>query len=210
MINLILLKVAKKTAVYAALFLLLFFSCACTNPSKPVNNQNHDIIPETNGTYSKVEQNSIYNYEQVYDYKPVSKQDMDKLKELVSCLQYARELPVSRLVYEDDSTLRIDYALNLKPGQSYHVNHQMIMADTVILLAILDDLNAVEFNFTQADYGYGGVPITIEKAGQVLGADIKSLGKDKVTFLSVMPQKIIDLKWDPDVMDVITYEHIMS
>lgn len=210
MITLILLKVVKKNAVCAALFLILLFPCACEYSSKTTTDHNQDITLDLPETYLEAEQNNLYNYEQIYDYKPVSMQDMDKLQELVSCLQYARELPVSRLLYEDESTLRVDYALHLQPGQSYQVNHQMIMADTIMLLAIVDDLNAVEFNFTQADYGYGGVPITIEKAEQVLGADIKPLGKDKATFLTVMPQKITNLKWDPDVMDVITYEHIMS
>ena len=205
-----LFKVVKKTAGCAALCLLLLFPIVCGDPSKSVTNPSQNITPDVNGAYSEAKQNSLYNYEQIYDYKNIASKDMDKLQELVNHLQYARELPISRLEYKDDSTLRIDYALNLKPGHSYHVNHQMMMADAVILLAVIDDLNAVEFNLTQADYSYGGVPITTEKAGQVLEADIKSLGKDRDTFLTVMPQKITDLKWDPDVMAVITYEHIMN
>jgi hypothetical protein len=193
-----------------AVCLLILFPSGCTDTSRSVPSCDQDVVPGKGGAYAGTEQNSLYNYEQIYTYKNISSQDMNKLQMLVSHLQYARELPLSRIEYEENSTLRIDYGLNLKPGQSYQVNHQKMMADAIVLLAVIDDLNAVEFNLTQARYGYGGVPITREEAGQVLGADIKSLGKDRETFLTAMPRKIIDLKWNPEVMNVITYEHIMS
>jgi hypothetical protein len=90
------------------------------------------------------------------------------------------------------------------------VNHTKKMADAVMLFALLDNLNAVEYNLVQADYGYGGVPITREQAEQVLGADIKTLGKTEAVFLSEMPKIIADLQWNSGVMDIITYEHIMK
>jgi hypothetical protein len=79
-------------------------------------------------------------------------------------------------------------------GQQYKVNHTKMMADVVMLFALLDDLYTVEFNFVQEDYGYGGVPITREEAGKVLDADIEALGKTKEIFLSEMPEKIADLQ----------------
>lgn len=100
--------------------------------------------------------------------------------------------------------------MNLTVGQEYKVNHTKMMADVVILLVLLDDLNAVEYNLVQEDYGYGGVPITREQAEEVLGRDIRSLGKMEEVFLLDMPKIIADLQWDPDVMEIITYEHIMS
>ncbi|GMG97841.1 hypothetical protein [Tepidimicrobium xylanilyticum] len=43
-----------------------------------------------------------------------------------------------------------------------------------------------------------------------MGKDIWSLGETEEVFLLDLPKIIADLEWDPDVMDVITYEHIMS
>jgi len=80
----------------------------------------------------------------------------------------------------------------------------------VVLLALLDNLNAVEYNLVQEDYGYGGVPISREQAEEVSGADIGSLGKTEEVFLLNMPKIIADLQWNPGVMDIITYDHIMS
>lgn len=190
--------------------LLILFPSACGTSSRSVGVNNQEVTPSQIGAYAVTEQNGPYNYEQIYAYKNVSCRDMDKLKELVGQLQYGRELPVSLIKYEDNSTLKINYSLDLKPGQTYQVNHQKLIADAIMIFALVNDLNAVEFNLTQADYGYGGAPITKEKAEQVLGADIKSLGKDRETFLSTMPRQITDLNWNPDVMSVITYEDIMS
>lgn len=125
-------------------------------------------------------------------------------------MQYSKELPISVIEYNEATALRIDYRMNLTKGQKYQVNHQKMMADAVILFALMDDLNSVEINLVQADYSYGGVPITRETAGKALTVNIGALGKTKEPFLSEMPQKIANLKWNPDVMSVITYEHIMG
>ncbi len=153
----------------------------------------------------------LYDFGLLYAYKNISLSDSDKVRELVSQLQYAQELPIDRIEFasENEEILRIDYRMNLTVGQEYKVNHTKKMADVVMLFALLDDLNAVEYNLVQADYGYGGVPITREQAEQVLGADINTLGTTETVFLSEMPKIIADLQWNPGVMDIITYEHIM-
>ena len=68
-------------------------------------------------------------------------------------------MPIDRIEFasENEAILRIDYRMNLTVGQEYKVNHTKKMADVVMLFALLDNLNAVEYNLVQADYGYGGV-----------------------------------------------------
>jgi hypothetical protein len=153
---------------------------------------------------------TFYDFSLLYSYKNISISDSNKVRELVSQLQYAKELPIERieLKSENEEILRIDYRMNLTSGQEYKVNHSKMMADAVILFALLDNLDAVEYNLIQEDYGYGGVPLTREQAEQVLGADIGSLGKTEEAFLSGMPI-IANLQWNPDIMNIITYEHIM-
>jgi hypothetical protein len=153
----------------------------------------------------------LYDYSMLYAYKNISLSDSDKMQELVGQLQYARELQVNKIiVVEGEESLRIDYCMSLTPGQQYKVDHTKMMGDVVILFALLDNLLAVEYNLVQGGYSYGGVPIAREQAEQVLGANIGLLGKTEETFLSEIPREIADLEWDPDVMDVITYEHIVS
>lgn len=132
------------------------------------------------------------------------------MKELVRQLQYAKELALYEVTVNEttEATLSITYRMDLTPGEKYKVNHTKIMADMVILFALLDDLN--EYNLIQADYGYGGVPKTRKEAEELLGADIGALGKTKETFLSEVPQKITKFEWNPDVMSIITYDHIMG
>jgi hypothetical protein len=153
-----------------------------------------------------------YDFGLLYSYRNISLSDSDKLQELVSHLQHAKELSIDRIEFktENKEILRIDYRMNLTSGQQYKVNHTNMMADVAMLFTLLDNLNAVEYNLVQGNYCYGGVPITREQAEQVLGADTKSLGKMKEIFLSEMPQIITDLQWDPGIMDIITYEHIGS
>ncbi|NLZ54980.1 MAG: DUF4825 domain-containing protein [Thermoanaerobacteraceae bacterium] len=184
---------------------LLTTSCSQANKETSVNNQNNDIQK------NKIENiETPYDYRLLYSYRNIPLNDSEKLRELVSQLQYAKELPINRIEFKTEDILRIDFRMNLTEGQEYKVNHTKMMADVVVLLALLDDLNAVEYNLVQGDYGYGGVPITREQAEEVLGRDIRSLGKTEEVFLMDMPKIIADLEWDPDVMDVITYEHIMS
>lgn len=179
---------------------------------------NQDTLGNNQDTSTEIQKRDIENTKNLYDfnllysYKNVPLTDSEKVKELVSQLQYAKELTIDRieLKTENKESLRIDYRMNLTSGQQYKVNHTKMMADAVVLFALLDNLNAVEYNLVQEDYGYGGVPITREQAKQVLGADIDSLGKSEGVFLSDMPDIIAQLRWDPGVMDIITYEHMMG
>ncbi|MCG1012071.1 hypothetical protein JT739_05585 [Tepidanaerobacter sp. GT38] len=182
---------------------LLTTSCSPVNKGTQVKNQNNDI---QKNEIENIE--TPYDFKLLYSYKNISLNDSQKLMELVSQLQYAKELPIDLIEY--GNILRIDYRMNLTEGQEYKVNHTKMMADVIVLLALLDDLYAVEYNLVQGDYSYGGVPITREQAEEIVGKDIWSLGETEEVFLLDLPKIIADLEWDPDVMDVITYEHIMS
>lgn len=189
--------------ILTVFIILLTTSCSQVNKGIQVKNQNADI---QKNEIENIE--TPYDFKLLYSYKNISLNDSQKLMELVSQLQYAKELPIDLIEYGD--ILRIDYRMNLTEGQEYKVNHTKMMADVVVLLALLDDLYAVEYNLVQGDYSYGGVPITREQAEEIVGKDIWSLGATEEVFLFDMPKIIADLEWDPDVMDVITYEHIMS
>ncbi|HQA07072.1 MAG TPA: hypothetical protein PLM20_04045 [Syntrophomonadaceae bacterium] len=158
------------------------------------------------------QENGLYDYALLYTCKNTSLNDSAKINELIAGLQYAKELRVDRVEYafQNQHLLRIDYQLNLTEGQSYHIDHTKQMQDVVILFMLLDQLDAVEINLVQADYGYGGVPITREAAEQVLGDDTRELGKNENTFRTEIPHKIANLKWNPEVMPVVTYEHVMG
>ena len=188
---------------------IVFLTTSCSQADKGTlgKNENEDIQKDE---IENVE--TPYDYRLLYSYRNISLNDSEKLMELVSQLQYANELPIDRIEFktENKDILRIDYRMNLTAGQEYKVNHTKMMADVVVLLALLDNLNAVEYNLVQEDYGYGGVPISREQAEEVSGADIGSLGKTEEVFLLNMPKIIADLQWNPDVMDIIRYEHIMS
>ena len=199
----------KRNKMTALILILMVFiiilttSCSQTSEEALGKKQNPDI--------QKNEIESIetpYDFKLLYSYKNISLNDSQKLRELVSQLQYAKELPIDLIEYGD--ILRIDYRMNLTEGQEYKVNHTKMMADVVVLLALLDDLYAVEYNLVQGDYSYGGVPITREQAEEIVGKDIWSLGATEEVFLLDMPKIIADLQWNPDVMDIIRYEHIMS
>lgn len=189
--------------ILTVFIILLTTSCSQVNKGIQVKNQNADI---QKNEIENIE--TPYDFKLLYSYKNISLNDSQKLMELVSQLQYAKELPIDLIEHGD--ILRIDYRMNLTEGQKYKVNHTKMMADVVVLLALLDDLYAVEYNLVQGDYSYGGVPITREQAEEIVGKDIWSLGATEEVFLFDMPKIIADLEWDPDVMDVITYEHIMS
>lgn len=189
------------------IIMLLATSCSRANEETVDKHLNTDIQKnETENIHTP------YNYRLLYSYRNISLNDMEKLMELVSLLQYARELPIDRIEFKNENReiLRIDYRMNLTEGQEYKVNHSKWMADVVILLTLLDDLNAVEFNLVQGDYSYGGIPITREQAGDVLGEDIRALGKTEEAFLLNMPEIIADFEWNPGLMNIITYEHITS
>jgi len=182
---------------------LLTTSCSQTHDEAMDKNQNTDI---QKNEIENIE--TPYDYKLLYSYKNISLNDSEKLRELVSQLQYAKELPIDHIEYGD--ILRIDYRMNLTEGQEYKVNHTKMMADVVVLLALLDDLYAVEYNLVQGDYSYGGVPITRELAEEIVGKDIWSLGETEEVFLTDMPNIIANLQWNPDVMNIIRYEHIAS
>ena len=182
---------------------LLTTSCSKTHDEAMDKNQNTDI---RKNEIENIE--TPYDYKLLYSYKNIPLNDSEKLRELVSQLQYAKELPIDHVEYGD--ILRIDYRMNLTEGQEYKVDHTKMMADVVVLLALLDELYAVKYNLVQGDYSYGGVPITREQAEEIVGKDISSLGATEEAFLLNMPKVIANLRWNPDVMDTIRYEHIMS
>jgi len=182
---------------------LLTTSCSPVNKGTQVKNQNNDI---QKNEIENIE--TPYDFKLLYSYKNISLNDSQKLMELVSQLQYAKELPIDLIEY--GNILRIDYRMNLTEGQEYKVDHTKMMADVVVLLALLDELYAVKYNLVQGDYSYGGVPITREQAEEIVGKDISSLGATEEAFLLNMPKVIANLRWNPDVMDTIRYEHIMS
>lgn len=151
----------------------------------------------------------LYDFDLVYKYKNTSNDDMEMVEALISQLQYGKKLPIKLIDYSDSASLRVDFSMGLTEGQNYHADPTQRMADAIMLFALQDNLEAVLFNLTQGNYSYGGVSITREQAEEVFGENIAPLGETKELFLSKMPAKIGRLRWERDVMTMITYEHIM-
>jgi len=195
------MNIKRTKSILSILILIVFIALSLTSCSQP---KQSGPGPDTK---------TLYDFALLYSYRNIPLSDSKKVQELLTQLQYAKELSVDRMeliTENEESLLRINYRMNLTPGQQYKVNHTKMMADAVVLFALLDHLSAVEYNLVQEDYSYGGVPITREQAEQVLGADIASLGKTEEAFLADMPELTAKLRWNPGVMDIITYEHMMG
>ncbi|NLO21863.1 MAG: hypothetical protein GX119_07665 [Syntrophomonadaceae bacterium] len=82
---------------------------ACAGKSDLTSIDKNNSSQSNSYASSTTEQNILYNYEHIYSYKNISISDADELKKLISQLQYAKELPISVIEYNKETTLRIDY-----------------------------------------------------------------------------------------------------
>lgn len=109
-----------------------------------------------------------------------------------------------------DDSVKFDYALQLTPeNPKYTVNHQAIMQDVILIFALFPSINAVDIEFTQADYGFGR-SYTREEATEVFGQDIAAFDKSKKSFTKAFPPLLEAVEYEPDVMCTVDYYHVMG
>lgn len=152
----------------------------------------------------------LYAYELIYSYRNLAC-DAASFATLAGFLQSKDTLAVKDTDYTGEGILRIDFQLNLTEAEpNYQINFTKQMQDAAVLFALLDDIKGVEFNYEQADYSFGGVPIMREDAETLLGEDIAPFGLTEAAFTKEFPVKVQAVVWEPGVMDMVNYYHVMG
>lgn len=159
----------------------------------------------------KPPQELFYDYESIYTYHNIA-YDREKFQALAELLQSKDILTVEGTNYmEDSGILQINYQLNLtKEEPDYTVDFTKQMQDAVVLFAAFDYIKGVEFNFKQANYGFGGVPIMRADAETIFGEPIAPFGNTKADFTEKFPSKVQSIVWQRNVMDTVNYYHAMG
>lgn len=153
----------------------------------------------------------LYDYEAVYAWRNLA-YEPEKSRALAELLQSRDILTVKETNYsEDRRVLQINFQLNLtEENPNYTVNFTRQMQDAVVLFALFEYLQGVEFNFVQADYGFGGIPIMRADAETVFGEPIVPFGSTKADFTKKFPAKVQAVVWEKAVMDTVNYYHAMG
>ncbi|MGI5840438.1 MAG: hypothetical protein ACOX8W_12425 [bacterium] len=150
-----------------------------------------------------------YDYDLLYTYRN-REYEAASFAALAGLLQSNDTLTVGDTAYES-GILRISFQLNLTAEEpDYRIDFTKQMQDAIVLFALLDYLTGVEFNYTQADYSFGGVPIRREDAAALLGEAITPLGSTEAVFKRDLPAKVQTVVWDTGVMDVVNYYHALG
>lgn len=177
----------------------ILMACNADNPSTQTN----DASSQTD-----VKGNQPYDYENLFSYKSEYIGDASNVRNLLNDLAYPRNLPIEKIELQTDNPpyrLAIFLKLNLGEGQEYTVDYSMIAKDSAILFALIDNLDAIDYNFRQADYGML-FSITREDTDSLLCESSKTYGENKEAFCTDLPPKIEALSYHPDVKSIITYD----
>ncbi|GMG97840.1 hypothetical protein [Tepidimicrobium xylanilyticum] len=97
--------------ILTVFIILLTTSCSQVNKGIQVKNQNADI---QKNEIENIE--TPYDYKLLYSYKNISLNDSQKLMELVSQLQYAKELPIDLIEYGNILRIRLSYESDRRTG----------------------------------------------------------------------------------------------
>jgi hypothetical protein len=200
--NLIFKKAIWFLLVLIIVMLVTLFACArpqISNQEKPTD------TPTPTST-----QNLLYDYELIYTYRNTA-YDTESFTKLAGLLQSRDILTVESTSYDDDGILQINYQLKLTETEpNYKISFTKQMQDAIVLFAAFDYIKGVEFNFKQAGYTFGGVPILRADAEILLGEQIAPFGSEKTDFVEEFPSKVQAVVWEPDVMDTVNYDHAMG
>lgn len=154
---------------------------------------------------------SFYDYELIYTYHNTDC-DPEDFANVAELLQSKDNLTVLNTNYKDgNGVLQICFQLKLSEKEpDYTINFTKQMQDAVVLFAVFDFIKGVEINFTQADYTFGGVPITRADAEAIFGEAIAPFGTTKERFMEEFPDKVQAVVWEPGIMDTVNYYHAMG
>lgn len=153
----------------------------------------------------------FYDYDLIYTYRdtPYNTEDFRKLAELLQSLDMLKVKGTNFM--DGEGILQINYGLNLTEAEpDYKINFTKQMQDAIVLFAVFDYIQGIEFNYTQADYCFGGVPIMRAQAESLLGEQIAPFGNTQEDFAGDFPYKVQAVVWEPNVMDRVNYYHVMG
>lgn len=171
----------------------IFMACTTANPSSQTDTS---------------EPKWAYDYEMLFSYKSSYIGDAVNARNLLNHLAYPNNLPIEKIELQTDKSpykLAIFFQLNLEKGQEYNIDYSMIAKDSALLLALIDNLEVIDYNFVQDDYGLI-FSMTRDDIDSLLGESSKTYGKSKNAFTTVLPQKIETISYQPDVKSKITYD----
>jgi len=149
-----------------------------------------------------------YDYEILFSYKSDYIGDASNTRNLLNYLAYPNNLPVEKIKLQTDKSpykLAVFLKLSLSEGQEYAVDYTMIAKDSAILLALIDNLEIIDYNFVQGDYGLV-FSMTREDIDSLFDESIKTYGESSDAFCTALPQKIEAISYHPDLKSIITYD----
>ena len=190
---------------FILIIVILLTLSACSR--SPISRQEQ----QADASASAPAQDLLYDYEQLYTYRNTA-YTAESFAQLAGLLQSKDILTVEDTDYsEDDGILQINYRLKLTQAEpDYTVSFTKQMQDAIVLFAAFDDIKGVEFNFQQADYTFGDVPIMKADAEALFGEKISPFGSTKADFTEEFPARVQAVLWEPDVMDTVNYWHAME
>lgn len=199
-------KITFKKAIWFLPAIIILLTLSACSRSQISNQEKPTDTPAPTPTL-----NLLYDYELIYTYHNTA-YDTESFAKLAELLQSKDILTVKDTNYtEDDGVLQINYRLKLTETEpNYKINFTKQMQDAIVLFAAFDYIKGVEFNYKQADYTFGGVPIMRADAETLFGEQIAPFGSTKADFTEEFPSKAQAVVWEPGVMDVVNYRHVMG
>ncbi len=151
----------------------------------------------------------LYDYEKLTQYKRTSFGDID-LYEIASLLQ-SKGLPLLT-VKMDESKLKITYELDLRyENQRYYFYYNKEMQDSIIILAVFDDIESVEFNYVIPEtYSVSALPYTRKVISEEVHIDLQSYNITEEFIGTELPNLLNGCYYNPEIMRFVTFEQAIG
>ncbi|MCT4598134.1 MAG: hypothetical protein N4A50_09695 [Vallitalea sp.] len=205
--------------------IIVSFICSCSNKNNysTYNKDNgieHRIRSDLNNSNNQQKNNSddssksiidsLYDYGNIYSYHELSNNEINFI-ELSSFLQPKGVEFHSSKYDEKTHVLKICYNLNLtERGQVYNFDFEKEVKDSMLLLAILDFVEGIEFEYIQVGFYSAESIYNRNDIQRISGIDICEYGKTKEKFTQELALLINKLEYKPDIMPFVDYEHVMG
>ncbi|WZL82722.1 hypothetical protein QBE53_06320 [Vallitaleaceae bacterium 9-2] len=167
-----------------------------------VSDLNYDTNRFSNSGY-------LYDYEKFAQYKITNFDDVD-LYEMASLLQ---PKGLQLLTVEmNESNLKITYELDLRyENQRYYFYYNREIQDSIIILAIFDEIKSVEFDYVIPDkYSVSALPYTRNIINAETSIDLQSYDVTEEFISNELPNILNGFYYNPEIMRFATYEHAMG
>lgn len=191
----------KKISIITLLIIIILALASCASRLPTAENSNDNR-----------QNNHLYDYQKLYDYKSNYIGDASNVRELLNHLSYPGKLAIEKIALNTDTPpygLVVQFQLQVRENEEYTVDYTTLIRDSILLFALIDNLDYIEYDFVQGEYGYS-TQITREIADEVLGASASSYGENQEMFLKELPAKLDAITYNPDVKSTITYDDIQG